>query len=511
MRKLGLILFLAALAALFVAGCGEDDSKPVITRLYASETCGVAPLRVDFRADVSGGKPLADPTGGNAWLRIVWDFGDGHGIDNGTSIAYHEFADTGTFNVTVTAEDDNGERASRSIAITVIADSLGIQAFSRIDGEPGDEIAACRPIEFYTVGNLCGFDPDVDSYERFIFRWEIGDSVYTGTNPFHAFAPVDVGDQDIHVVIEDPIRSITRRDTVFVNVLASPGADLSLEADWLGSPQPTAEDTLRRDVPGFPETMPYTVTVSNAGPADAYNVGVRGSFPSDPQLYFIDQVQTDGSFYYDASAAANRYWLWVLPVLPAGSSETVDVTFGLDLGDERDDYLFATAIEPYACDTIPANNQAAPVLHIESAPSDLSVSTDWLSNEVDPTSGPDLVHVVAAFPDTLTYSVDIRNDGPSAAWDLVLSGEIPTSSQLHFLSANTFGIGVFAFDPDTSSWTWTLTRVGRGIVTIDLNLRLTTANPGQLYEFPTTLSVEPDDPTPDDHDALASLFILAVP
>ena len=63
-------LRLARKAAVAVIGCGEDDPKPVITRLFASTECGVAPLRVDFRADATGGANLPDPTGGNNWLKM---------------------------------------------------------------------------------------------------------------------------------------------------------------------------------------------------------------------------------------------------------------------------------------------------------------------------------------------------------------------------------------------------------------------------------------------------------
>ena len=73
MRKLSLTLLMAALTIIVMIGCGTEDPKPSITRLYASATCGVAPLRVDFRADATGGANLPEPTGGNNWLRMRWD------------------------------------------------------------------------------------------------------------------------------------------------------------------------------------------------------------------------------------------------------------------------------------------------------------------------------------------------------------------------------------------------------------------------------------------------------
>jgi len=512
MRKLGLILLLAALAAMLVAGCGEDETKPVITRLYASETCGIAPLRVDFRADASGGAPLADPTGGNNWLRMIWDFGDGHRIDDGTSIAYHSYEEAGTYTVTVTAEDDNGERATRSLEITVKADSLGIEAFSRLEGEIASEVMACRPLEFYVVGDLCDFDPESDSYERFIFRWEVGDSVYTSPNPFHSFTPGDVGARQAFVLIEDPTRSITRRDTVDVTVTDTPGADLRLASDWLASPQPTDADTLQRDVPAFPDALPYTIVIHNDGPDDASHVGVRGTFPNATRLLFAGQEQSAGTFYFDESDAAARFWLWTVEHLPAGAEATLDVTVNLELADKRDNYAFATSIDPYPCDTDPANNQTTPVLRIRSAPSDLALFANWLQNADDVSVTPDLVHNVPSFPDTLTCSFDIFNSGPSAAFDMIASGTLPVGPQLQYISGSTNESGTFSYDAGTHVWTWNLNRLSRQArVTVNIRFRLIGSTPGQVYQFPANLNADPDDPTPGDHEATATLLIQSVP
>ena len=114
MRRIVGILVPVVLVIGLLPGCSEDDAKPQITRLYASEGCGVAPLRVEFRGDASAGAPLDDPTGSNNWLSFTWNFGDGTVLSDATSVAYHEYQEPGTYTVTLTAEDNDGEKASRT-------------------------------------------------------------------------------------------------------------------------------------------------------------------------------------------------------------------------------------------------------------------------------------------------------------------------------------------------------------------------------------------------------------
>ncbi|MEZ4387708.1 MAG: PKD domain-containing protein [Candidatus Krumholzibacteriia bacterium] len=213
MRKHVSILLPVLLVIGLVLGCGEDVAKPQITRLSASETCGVAPLRVDFRGDATGGAPLADPTGTNNWLKFTWDFGDGTVIENGTSIAYHEYAAPGTYLATLTAEDDGGDRASRSLMVDVRADSLVVEAYSEVAGVLTSDVKTCEPVTFAITADACDFDPVRDSYERYVYRWTAGGVTYRDPSPVLTFSDADVGPQAVTLVLEDPVRSITRYDT----------------------------------------------------------------------------------------------------------------------------------------------------------------------------------------------------------------------------------------------------------------------------------------------------------
>ncbi len=361
MRKLGLTLVLAALTALVVIGCSEDVPDPRITRLHASETCGVVPLRVDFRADASGGKPLSEPTGGNTWLKLSWDFGDGTTIEDGTSIAFHRYDEPGIYTVTVTAEDDDGEQASRSLMVRVDADSLQIETYGLIDDLPVAEVMACQPLTLGIIAETCGFDPVGDSYDRFVYRWTASGQQYTGMNPQHTFLPAELGEQEIFINILDPSQSITRNDTLRVNVVENPGADLSLAADWLQSDPASPDRDLTLTSPVWPDTLTYTIRVQNAGPATAYNLTVSGTIPDFSRIYFFGAESDNGSTSY---ANANRRWTWRIPEIPADGEATVDITFWIEVT-QTTTYSFTTTMEAYACDPDPGDLQIVPRLLIQ--------------------------------------------------------------------------------------------------------------------------------------------------
>jgi PKD repeat protein len=366
MRKLGLIALLVTLTALLAVGCGDDEPKPSVSRLFASETCGVAPLRVDFRADAAGGTPMGDPTGTNNWLSMSWDFGDGTVIDDGASVAYHEYQDPGIYDVTVTVEDDEGERASRTRTVVVQADSLTIDAYALLNDEPFETVFACEPVELGITAETCGFDPVADSYERFVFHWEAGDSVYTSPTPRHSFSSEELGTQQVAVTVEDPTRSVTRRDTVTVEVAPSPGVELSLATDWQNNPgQPSEGPVLDRVTEEFPDYMTYSVRVVNDGPADAYNLQVTGDLPIYNRLLFDSAAPDTGTVTYDQG---DKQWTWQVPQVLAGEEAVLDVTFYVEIASVGASYDFPSVMAPFPCDPTDDDLEATATLNFAETP-----------------------------------------------------------------------------------------------------------------------------------------------
>jgi len=209
----------AAVLALAATGC-NDESKPTITRMFATPSCGVAPLKVEVYGIASGGNETGDATGGNNNLEFTWDFGDGSST---TSISYHTYAAPGDYTVTLRVQDPDGNSATASLPVTVVADSLIVEAWA----EPA-AVTTADTVHFDYRGSSCGVDPDSDTDRAsyLIQRWNMGDpgftggGVYLGAEPRHTFSAP--GTYNVVVTVTYPGWAVTRRDTVTVEVTAAP-------------------------------------------------------------------------------------------------------------------------------------------------------------------------------------------------------------------------------------------------------------------------------------------------
>lgn len=208
MKRACLLLLPAMLLiALAATGC-NDESKPQFTRVRVTPACGVAPMQVEAYGVASGGNETGDPLGANNLLEMVWNFGDG-GTGN-TTISYHRYEEPGVYTVTVTAKDQDGNTTSTSVPVTVLADSLVIEASSDI---AGGSVAVNQPIKFDVSALACEINfPTVpgDSV-KMIYRWEMGDdedTIFTGSGP--TFGYDTPGDYVATVYVTYPATAVTR-------------------------------------------------------------------------------------------------------------------------------------------------------------------------------------------------------------------------------------------------------------------------------------------------------------
>lgn len=221
MRKILVIVVMAALSSVLLAGCKSDNLVPYFTRWASNVDCGVAPLLVQFTARASGGDLEADPTGANSYLNISWDFQDG-GTGNG-SLVFHTFETPGVYDVALTVRDKDGDGETQHILLTVRADSLSVHAVPGGDGgEPDTTITAGQLVPFSLYAQTCGFDTDTGNYEnRFLFHWDMGDiahTVFTGRSPDFIYTAANVGLRQAIVTVTDDQYGVTRHDTVTVQV-----------------------------------------------------------------------------------------------------------------------------------------------------------------------------------------------------------------------------------------------------------------------------------------------------
>ena len=312
MKKVGVILFLTALGAAVIVGCEKENKVPYFTRLHASSSCGVAPFSVEFKATATGGDPLDQPTGGNNWLEISWDFGDGA---TGTgSITYHTFNDTGTYNVTVEAKDVDGDISDPPglIVIDVRPDTLMIQAEAQVDSQPATSVFACDTVQFNVFAKTCGFDPVTGDYFRFLYTWDMDDTtatndtstVYRGRSPKHTYLLEHAGNRLVNLTLVDPGTSVLRADIVPIEILTA-SADIGVTTE--------VDNATPREL----DTINYTITVTNSGPDNSVGIKITDQIPNG--LTYLDNNPSQGSYDADES-------VWSVGDIANGASATLVVT-----------------------------------------------------------------------------------------------------------------------------------------------------------------------------------------
>ncbi len=216
MKRLILLLLPVLVTLAAFSGCSDEESQPIITRVVVTPECGVVPVRVDAYGAASGGNETGDPTGGANNLEYTWDFGDGTAT---TSIAYHLYEEPGEYTVSLTVKDPDGKTASSSVLVSVIPDSMQVEAATTPEtGLVGD------PMIFDFRAASCAIDPDLEGdYRNLVQEWMVidttdGDTLatYLGKSPSHTFS--SAGTYDIELKVTYPAWAVTRRDAVTLTV-----------------------------------------------------------------------------------------------------------------------------------------------------------------------------------------------------------------------------------------------------------------------------------------------------
>lgn len=173
-------------------------------------------MEVQGYAIVSGGDETGDPMGGNNLLEITWNFGDG-GIGR-TTRDFHTYYAPGDYNVVVTAKDASGNTATTSQVVTVLSDSLMLEASSSAtDGQA----TTSDIIQFDFMAESCDIDyPAVlgDSVKVEIL-WEMndpGDHTYRLASPQFRY---DVaGTYRVDLTVTYPAWAVTRKTSVNLTI-----------------------------------------------------------------------------------------------------------------------------------------------------------------------------------------------------------------------------------------------------------------------------------------------------
>lgn len=219
------ICLAAVSLALLAAGC-KEDSKPRITRMNVTPSCGVAPVSVVATAYASGGDESGSPLGGNNNLEMTWQFGDGG--TGATSVTYHTYNVAGEYDVVVTATDPAGETASANVPIVVLPDSLVVEVATNF---PNNDPTTADVVRFDATVYTCGVDyPTVPGDAvKLAFRWRMNDPagrVFTEAQPGRQVTPEGdpgvrftvPGVYDVELTVTYPAWAVTRHRTIQLTV-----------------------------------------------------------------------------------------------------------------------------------------------------------------------------------------------------------------------------------------------------------------------------------------------------
>ena len=178
---------------------------------------------------------------------------------------------------------------------------------------------------------------------------------------------------------------VNQRDQDGVSSVLTPDCDADLCIEKADNPDPV--------MPG--ETLTYTLTITNEGPADAQDVSVLDYLPPDFEVVATTPVTISGPNPLE----------WRLPNMSAGQSEEIQVVGTVD--PDSTDVILNVAMVLSDIDSSLANNVSEEWTAIGSL-ADLSIAK---TDDPDPVNAGEM----------LTYTLWITNRGPSIATNVIVT------------------------------------------------------------------------------------------
>lgn len=205
---------------------------------------------------------------------------------------------------------------------------------------------------------------------------------------------------------------------------------------------PSADVAVTNTVPAgnyyVGNTVTYTVGVTNNGPNNLTNVSITDKLPAG-----VTFVSSSANSNYNVATG-----VWTIPTLNAGSTLNMTLTGTLVQTGIVSTTASLNTTSAYL-DTNAANNSASNSINVQ-AQSDVQVT-----GSVSKTN-PDLNELI-------TYTFDVKNNGPSAATNVVLAGQIPSALTVVGISTTqgTFNNNSWAVGTIASGATQTITITAR--------------------------------------------------
>jgi uncharacterized repeat protein (TIGR01451 family) len=249
--------------------------------------------------------------------------------------------------------------------------------------------------------------------------------------------------------------------------------------------------TVNTNAPVVGGNITYTVTLNNAGPANATGVAVTEQLPAG--LTFVSATPSQGTYN-------NTTGLWTVGSVNNGVNATLTITATVTGTDSITNTAQVSASDQPDTDSTPNNNvpgeddqSSTTITPTQQQPADLSLAKTV--NIPNPAPG-----------QNVTYTLTVSNAGPATATNVQVTDVLPAG--LTFVSASNSGI----FNATTRQVVWNLPSVGvNGTATVTVTARVNTQTP-QTNTAQITASDQPDpDSTPGnnnpDEDDQASVTI----
>ncbi len=283
------------------------------------------------------------------------------------------------------------------VTFTITVDNLGPSAATGVS--IAHVVTGTAPVTYIS-------DTSGGSYDPATGTWNVGSLSAGGAASFDVtFSVDDVGS----VVSTAQVAAADQPD-----IDSTPGNDASSEDDQdSDSVISTLVDieligSVSDAVIGLGETTTFTFTVSNVGPSDASAVAVTERLPAG--LVYVSDLPSQGTFEPSTGE-------WLVGDLAVGASATLQVTVNGAVPGNLTTIAEVTQTYQTDVDSTPDNDVPAEddqvVLSVEIVAIDLS-----LTKTVD--------FPAPVLGDTVTFTLTVSNDGPSAATGVVATDSLPS-------------------------------------------------------------------------------------
>ncbi len=183
------------------------------------------------------------------------------------------------------------------------------------------------------------------------------------------------------------------------------------------------------------ETITYTIELNNTGPSDATGVIVSDVLPS--QLNYISSNAING-VYDDVTGQ------WNIGIVPSGSSFILEIMASVVAPGLITNTAEVISSDQYDPDSTPGNNTLAEDDQDEVTIEGLLVDLEILKISDINLTGDGTANV----GDEISYTIEVTNNGPSTATDILVSDFLP--SELQFISDSP-SQGIYDFQNGTWS------------------------------------------------------------